>query len=156
MPLASRSFFARAAGAASFRSDQDAFAFELRDVVDVLRAAVENPHRLRQKPAHGEELRGIDVVREAALDNAGLHIRIVVLQGFEVIERTLGLADLELYAFLLNLLLEAHRQIVIRAACTCGRDRKRCRRRRLHIAKREPDGCHAYEDRRDEQGEVLK
>ncbi len=64
----------------------------------VQRAVVENPNRLRDKPAHRDEARRVDVVGEAALNDAGLHIGVLIFQAFEIVERALGFADFELHA----------------------------------------------------------
>ena len=77
------------------RADQNALAFELRDVVERIGAPVENPHRFGEKASHGMHARRVDVVCEAALHNASLNAGLRIFQALEIIERPLRFANFD-------------------------------------------------------------
>ncbi len=76
-PLASRSFFRREPLCRRLPAQSGcAFPLSCVNVVDSLRAPVENPDRLRDKAAHGVKRGRIDMICQTALNDAGLDVNV--------------------------------------------------------------------------------
>ena len=103
------------AGSAAGRPDQDALALELREPVDLFRAAIENPNRLGYQAAHRMQVGRVDAVGEAALHEARLDIGVRVLEEPKIVHGRRGLPHLDLDAFFCRLFLDAERQLIIGA-----------------------------------------
>ena len=131
------------AGSAAGRPSQDALALELREPVDLFRAAVENPNWLGYQAAHRMQVGRVDAVGEAALHEARLDIGVRVLEEPEIVHGRRGLPHLDLDAFFCRLFLDAERQPVIGAGLARRGNHEVVRRRGLYKVEREPEGPHA-------------